>query len=227
MATFSISPGMGQGEIVGAINYLLANIGQGLQTDLIRGIINIPNGTTAITNIYQLAYRYAEIAFADDEYGNGFDQYPDGKLYWGLRSQYIPSGAAYIGLPLGPGNRYNWYPISPFVPIPAGSSLYYNVIAPYQISTDVYVAPSLSAPNPGYREWYPGLVGQLIDTFNYSAPSIHAVNLIDIIPQLSAPAGFVQGTITVADNNFWDPAGVGPGPAYVAFYNGSAWVKLG
>jgi hypothetical protein len=176
MANFSITPGMGQGDILGAINYLLANIGQGLQTDLIRGIINVPNGTTEITNVYQLAYRYAEIGFADDQYGNGFDYLPEGKSYWGLRGIYLPPGSTYIGVPIGPGTRYNWYPIDPaYLPITADSSLYYNVIGPYQIGVDVYFAANSSAPDPGYREWFPGLTAQLIDTFNYSAPSTTAV----------------------------------------------------
>jgi len=229
MSSFSITPGMGQGEIIGAINYLLANIGQGLQTDLIRGIINIPNGTTTITNVYQLAYRYAEIGFADDQYGNGFDYFPEGKSYWGLRSIYLPSGpTAFVGTPTGPGTKYNWNPISPgFLPVAAGSSLYYNVIGPYQISTDIYFDVADATPYPGYRQWLPGLDAQLIDTFNYSAPSIAATNVLNLIPQLSAPTNFNTGTIAVADRTNWDPAGIGSGPSYVAFYNGSAWVKLG
>lgn len=228
MASFSITSGMGQGDIVGAINYLLANIGQGLQTDLIRGIINVPNGTTEVTNVYQLAYRYAEIGFADDQYGNGFNYMPEGKSYWGLRSIYLPPGSTYIGTPIGPGNRYNWYPIDPaYLPITADTSLYYNVISPYQLNIDIYFAPSSSAPLAGYREWYPGLDAQLIDTFNYAALSTSAVDLLNIIPQSSEPLDSTTGTITVADRTNWDPASVGSGPPYVAFYNGTAWVKLG
>jgi hypothetical protein len=229
MSTFGINPGMSQGDIVGATNYLLANIGQGLQTDLIRGTINVPNGTTEITNVYQLTYEYAEIAFADDQYGNGFSAYPDGKLYWGLRSIYLPIGTvSFIGLPQGPGNRYNWYPIDrQFLPIPSGSSLYYNVVAPYLVSTSIYIAISGSTPHPGYREWLPGLDAQLIDTFIYSAPLIQAANQIDIITQYSAPRTASVGTITVADGVYWDPAGIAGTTPYVAFYNGVSWVKLG
>lgn len=60
-----------------------------------------------------------------------------------------------------------------------------------------------------------------------SAPSIKLTQVINLKPQLAQPAIHTTGTIAVADRVHWDPAGVGSGNPYVAFYNGVSWVKLG
>ena len=52
-------------------------------------------------------------------------------------------------------------------------------------------------------------------------------HVLNLTPQSQLPPVYATGTIAVADVTNWDPAGIGSGPPYVAFYNGSTWVKLG
>jgi hypothetical protein len=58
-------------------------------------------------------------------------------------------------------------------------------------------------------------------------PNARIDHVLTLTPLGAAPSTFTTGSIAVANRTGWDPAGEGSGPAYVAFYNGSAWVKLG
>jgi hypothetical protein len=60
-----------------------------------------------------------------------------------------------------------------------------------------------------------------------TAPNIQSNALVNILPQSSEPDGVVLGSITVADAVTWDPATASTTTPYVAFYNGTAWTKLG
>jgi len=45
-------------------------------------------------------------------------------------------------------------------------------------------------------------------------------------PQTAAPATVVEGMIAVADRVNWDPASVGTGGSYPAYFNGTSWIKM-
>jgi hypothetical protein len=62
-----------------------------------------------------------------------------------------------------------------------------------------------------------------------SVPNVNIANLLTLKPQTTNPiaTSTATGTIAVADNSGWDPAGIAGTTPYVAFYNGVSWVKLG
>lgn len=125
MANFSIQSGMSQGEIVGAINYLLANIGLGLQINELTGQISIPRNTVP----FAYAYRYAYFAFANSSDGvQGFSQDPaTGYTYYGVWNtpNLTPGGST------NPAD-YVWYKVAQSASPPL-YSFYYAVINPYQL----------------------------------------------------------------------------------------------
>ena len=217
MATFGLSVASGEGDKTGALNYALNNIGQGLQVDIFTGKISAPNTDPRV--VYTLAFRYATITFADDQYGNGQDLYPDGKNYYGIWSFNIPvGGSSLLSPPLTP-QQYTWFPL-PTQPAPAGSALFYQALAPYIIG-DVYLDTAGSTPTPGFKEFFSGLTSYQIDTFEYIAPNIAAINLTALS---SAPIFYQVGTIAVANGTGWDPGGLGtPHPV---FYDGTSWISM-
>ena len=58
-------------------------------------------------------------------------------------------------------------------------------------------------------------------------PNVQINQALNLQPLAVIPTIYSTGTIAVADRTNWDPAGVGSGNPYVAFYNGVSWVKLG
>ena len=46
---------------------------------------------------------------------------------------------------------------------------------------------------------------------------------LQLTPLSAAPSTYSTGTICVANRTSWDPAGIGSGPPYVTFYNGTSW----
>ena len=71
MATFGITPATGQNDLVGALNYALNNIGQGLTVNKENGQILQPGNEIP----YAYVYPYLYIAFADSADGTlNFDQ---------------------------------------------------------------------------------------------------------------------------------------------------------
>ncbi|CAB5207057.1 hypothetical protein UFOVP180_19 [uncultured Caudovirales phage] len=140
MANFSITPGMGQGDIVGAINYLLANVGQGLQVNAGTGQIVVPNSVPN-TIPYAWAYQYLYIAFAESFDGNvGFDQHNFvNKTYIGFWNTATQT----FGGSQNP-NQYVWYKLADGG-FGTTNNLYYSVRSSYQVQFQV--AETLSAPN--------------------------------------------------------------------------------
>jgi hypothetical protein len=124
MANFSIQSGMSQGEIVGAINYLLANIGLGLQINEKTGQISIPRNTIP----FAYAYRYMYFAFANSSDGVvDFSQDPTlGFNYYGLLNTptLIPGGSTN---PID----YVWYKAA----TTNNTYFYFAVLNPYQLFT--------------------------------------------------------------------------------------------
>ena len=58
-------------------------------------------------------------------------------------------------------------------------------------------------------------------------PNVQINQALNLQPLAAIPTIYSTGTIAVADLINWDPAGVGSGNPYMAFYNGVSWVKLG
>jgi hypothetical protein len=306
MATFGINPGMGQGEIVGAINYLLANIGQGIQVNAGNGIVTIPNNNTP----FSYAYPYMYIAFANSFDGTvGFDQHDyTNKLYYGLwnTATLTPGGssnpAQYVWYKVADGgfgttnnlyysvpsslqvqfvidtvspnsgdlvNEYLWrgYDAGLYSginiglitnatnldtnlaatgdiytqtssggvwsspsSITVGSADTLKVIdgAPYDINYYLPLMDSTGTYATAYSDVQLKYISSLTSTNNVlTMPNARIDHVLNLTPLSAAPAVYNTGSIAVANRTGWDPAGVGSGPAYVAFYNGSAWVKLG
>ena len=71
------------------------------------------------------------------------------------------------------------------------------------------------------------VMGETSATNVLSVPNVTINNVLNLTALTAAPATYSTGTITVADRTSWDPAGIGSGEPYVAFYNGTNWVKLG
>jgi hypothetical protein len=304
MATFSITPGMGQGEIVGAINYLLANIGQGIQVNAGNGIVTLPNNPTP----FSYAYPYMYIAFANSFDGTvDFDQRSyTNKLYYGLwnTATLTPGGST------NPA-QYVWYKV-------ADGGFGTTKIFSYSVPSSLQVQFNISDNPPGgylWREYLPSIysgidISEITNATNLSSnlaaagdifvqggsggvwanyndvivgrastadtlkvidgtafdlnyyylplmdstgtyataysdvqiayitsttttnnvltiPNARIDHVLTLTPLGAAPSTFTTGSIAVANRTGWDPAGIGSGPAYVAFYNGSAWVKLG
>ena len=278
MATFSINPGMGSGDITGSINYLLANINQGLQANQGKGIISMPNIDP--NRLYAYAFPYAYLAFADDIHGNGFSYDSDGKNFYGVRSIDIPPGVSFGSYP-GNRNEFTWFE---FLTTASATDVYYIVPAYYQLQVAVF---SGITPPAGWQQWpgvlYPPFFIDLREYYapatqtisnsepllfpttysvpfginltggydyntdiytsftqeityttssttasNYlSVPNVYINQALNLQPLSAAPAVYSTGTIAVANRTGWDPASIGSGPPYVAFYNGSAWTKLG
>jgi hypothetical protein len=278
MATFSINSGMGSGDITGSINYLLANIGQGLRLDIGTGIISLPLSNPA--TVYEYAFEYVQVAFADDIKGNGISFSPTNKSFYGVRNtpnleeSTVPN----------PASNYTWYEYNTFgttvtlyylvigvgrilfipglidpapinlFPVVQNVGDFYNFIDLHKVTvsySDQISVMSLNdySGNPN-EVFYPTIstYGQntatiynslFVDTqyqyitssttaSNYlSVPNIHINQTVNLQPLSAAPAVYSTGTIAVADRTGWDPAGIGSGLPYAAFYNGSTWIKLG
>jgi len=60
-----------------------------------------------------------------------------------------------------------------------------------------------------------------------ATPNITVNNVLTLGVSTTTPAFYTTGSIACANRTTWDPAGVGSGGNYVAFYNGTSWVKLG
>lgn len=52
---------------------------------------------------------------------------------------------------------------------------------------------------------------------------------MNLTPLTAPPAGFVAGTVAMADNSSWNPVSpqTNTGTAYLAYYNGDSWIKIG
>lgn len=128
MASFSVNPSMSMNEIVGAINYLLANINPGLSVNAKTGQIIYATDTT-LTPGTQYIYQYCYFAFASSPDGVvNFTQDPSlGYTYYGIWNtpNLTPGGSA------NPAN-YVWYPV-PATLMPPINQFYYAVLSPYNI----------------------------------------------------------------------------------------------
>ena len=61
----------------------------------------------------------------------------------------------------------------------------------------------------------------------FTATQANITSLISLTPLTASPGTVSAGTLVVAHGPNWDPAGYSTTTNYVAFYNGTAWVKLG
>ena len=98
------------------------------------------------------------------------------------------------------------------------------------LSTPTVFEVSFIEANQGANFYDPGFtysVSSNSATNFVSVSSIELSHVVNLRPQTAQPAIHTTGTIAVADRVHWDPAGIGSGPVYVAFYNGVSWVKLG
>lgn len=118
--------------------------------------------------------------------------------------------------------------------------LSYSAPSSNSIQAKVSNYPGTSSLFSGYNPDIPGLgYNVLVQTdLTYTTSSTTATNVLTspnvdvnhvltILPQASAPVNATTGSITVADAVTWDPATASTSTPYVAFYNGTAWVKLG
>jgi hypothetical protein len=104
-------------------------------------------------------------------------------------------------------------------------------------STDFYLNMVNSASAGGYVgvEYNTGVIystnNSTLSAPNASHQTLNISKTANLTPLHSAPASYSQGTIALADNAVggWDPVPThaNTGTPYVAFYNGSNWVKLG
>jgi len=139
MSTFGITAASSQNDLVGAVNYALNNIGQGLSVNRETGQILIPNNQVP----FAYAYQYMYVAFADSA---------DGALNF---SQDASLGYTYYGLwntptitPGGSTNpaQYIWYKVDPAL-LPA-TNFWYSVTTPFQLA---YIGPANGIPDQAYE----------------------------------------------------------------------------
>jgi hypothetical protein len=198
MATFSVNQGMGQGDIMGAINYLLANIGQGLQVNGGTGQVVIPNSPPN-TVPYAYAYPYLYIAFA-----NSFDGVVDfsqtdyvNKTYIGFWNTNVltPGGSdkpiQYIWYKLADGGfgstKYLWYNV------PSVNQVYFSVseFSPAVTSAEEYL----------WRQYDPLLVPA-------SGVNLTVLtNASNLISGTLASNGSIYVQNEVSGGGIWVPAG--------------------
>jgi hypothetical protein len=226
MSTFGITPTTGEADQAGALNYALSNIGAGLRVNANTGIVSIPNGNP--TNVYEYLYQWVQVAFADDAQGNGISFEPTNKLFYGLLNTDTLTEGTIPSL----GSNYTWYDAND-AGVSGGfstdKSLYYYVEG---IGRVLWVGGFIASPPV---QALPA-VQTVFDFYNYvdvtkitwaQVNSISIATVATIAPQSSEPINFELGTITVADAVTWDPATASTTTPYVAFYNGTAWTKLG
>lgn len=152
MATFAITPTTGQNDLVGALNYALNNIGQGLTVNKENGQILQPGNEIP----YAYAYPYLYIAFADSADGTlNFDQSTyTNKQYYGLWNtpNLTPGGST------NPA-QYIWYKVQGGFGTTNG--LYYQIFGQNQVK---FIIDVLSPEPQGfYSEPYTLRLYQYID----------------------------------------------------------------
>ena len=136
MTTFALTTGASDTDIVGAINYALANVNlnpNALQVNQQTGVISVPNiPGTPISYLYQYLY----VVYATNSSGTtGFSTSPTNATYYGLRND--ASNATYSTNPAD----YIWYQVSGG--FGTTNVLYYLVTGSGNISLDI----ASTAPN--------------------------------------------------------------------------------
>jgi hypothetical protein len=118
-----------------------------------------------------------------------------------------------------------------------------NVNTNHTVSaTDFYLNMINSANAGGYVgvEYNSGVVysannstltSPALSSTTASHTTLNIASVANLTPLAAAPAGYVTGTVALANNAVggWDPVPIhaNTGTPYLALYNGSAWVKLG
>jgi len=141
------------------------------------------------------------------------------------------SGGTLAGLTVGSfyildNDGPDWVPSDEIV-VQSAETLFLNTVVP---ATTYYIAMGEEVGNYSVFDADVQMTYQTGSTATSSiltAPNIQSNALVNILPQSSEPDGVVLGSITVADAVTWDPATASTTTPYVAFYNGTTWVKLG
>jgi hypothetical protein len=203
MTTFAIQTGASDIDKTGALNYVLNNVGQGLQVNNETGVINLPNSVPN-TVPYAWAYQYLYIAFA-----NSFDGNVD-------FSQSDYTNRTYIGFwntptqTLGGSQnpaQYVWYNISDGG-FGTTKNLYYSVRSSYQVQFQV--AETLVAPNFDSENLW-----RLYDPSQFfPAPGYVGLDLSWITNATNVGVDNTQGTIS----------SLTPGSFYILDNDGPDWV---
>ena len=136
MTTFALTAGASATDVVGAINYALANVNlnpNALTANQQTGVISVPNiPGTPISYLYRFLY----VVYATNSSGTaGFSTSPTNATYYGLRND--ASGTAYSTNPAD----YIWYQVTGG--FGTTNVLYYLVTGSGNISLDV----TSTAPN--------------------------------------------------------------------------------
>jgi hypothetical protein len=162
MSTFGITAASSQNDLVGAVNYALNNIGQGLTVNKENGQILAPGNEIP----YAYAYPYLYIAFADSADGTlNFTQSSyTNRQYYGLWNtpNLTPGGSQ------NPA-QYIWYQVQGGFDTTKG--LYYQIFGQNQVQ---FIIDTLSPEPQGYySEPYTLRLYQFID------PNQRGINLVE------------------------------------------------
>lgn len=152
MSTFAITPSTGQNDLVGALNYALNNIGQGLSVNKENGQILAPGNSIP----YAYAYPYLYIAFADSADGvlNFTQSSYTNRQYYGLWNtpNLTPGGSS------NPA-QYIWYQVQGG--FGATNGLYYQIFGQNQVA--FFVDTLTPSPQGFYSEPYTLRLYQYVD----------------------------------------------------------------
>jgi hypothetical protein len=162
MSTFGITAASSQNDLVGAVNYALNNIGQGLTVNKENGQILAPGNEIP----YAYAYPYLYIAFADSADGTlNFTQSSyTNRQYYGLWNtpNLTPGGSS------NPA-QYIWYQVQGGFDTTKG--LYYQIFGQNQVK---FIIDTLSPEPQGfYSEPY------TLRLYQYVDPNQRGIDLIE------------------------------------------------
>ena len=194
MPAFAITPSTGANDNVGSLNYALGNIGQSFQVDAASGRVTLPFGNTA--DIYLYLYPYVEVAFADDNLGNGISRDPTNKLYYGVKNiSSINEGLV--------NHDFLWYAND----FGTSITLYYRVSAPGKIQ---FIADLITSPPQGWfsvtdapyntiyvQDWVASTFASYVYVLELPDATIPAVGVL--YPPLTSP-NYLQPFV----NSFYD-----------------------
>jgi hypothetical protein len=196
MSTFAVTS---TDELVDAVNYVLANLGQGgnaevggnvLTVDTTTGIISQAGSINAIAYLYQ----YINIRYADDGNGTGFSTSPTNKGYYG-----ILNSAASSPVNLNNPASYQWKEVTGG--FGTTKFLYYTTFGGRQIAFTVATA----SPNVFYAQ---AIDSTPIDLdFVLSTQALPVVVLSVFRRATSAPATPTGGTYDFSTLTLTPPAG--------------------
>jgi hypothetical protein len=196
MSTFAVTS---TDELVDAVNYVLANLGQGgnaevggnvLTVDTTTGIISQAGSINAIAYLYQ----YINIRYADDGNGTGFSTSPTNKGYYG-----ILNSAASSPVNLNNPASYQWKEVTGG--FGTTKFLYYTTFGGRQIAFTVATA----SPNVFYAQ---AIDSTPIDLdFVLSTQALPLVVLSVFRRDTSAPATPTGGTYDFSTLTLTPPAG--------------------